>query len=187
MDLGWPLPFLPDGERWRQSRKLFYMHTHAVAAASYQPHQLRGARRFVYNLLAAEAMQPLDKLSNEAKAVLPRMVQTSLGLTAMEIVYGIQIRGADMRAKYLGVPEIVDHALSEAATPGRFLVDLIPIRESRGFCVWLNTAHQAEVVKYIPSWVPGANFQRHANRMATLSRQVRDDASDIMAEQMVRY
>lgn len=129
MDLGWPLPFLPDGERWRQSRKLFYMHTHAAAATSYQPHQLRGARRLVCDLLAVENMRPIDKLGDEAKAVLPHMVQTSLGLTAMEIVYGIRIRGADMRAKYLDVPEIVDHALSEASTPGRFLVDLIPFRE----------------------------------------------------------
>jgi cytochrome P450 len=126
MDMGWMLPLLPYGEHWRRSRKLLHTHTHAGAATNYQPVQLRGAREFVRDLLAAEATRPEDKLSEAAKAVLPRMVQSNFGVTGMEMVYGIRIRGPDMKARFLDIPETINHAVSESASPGRFLVDFFP-------------------------------------------------------------
>lgn len=133
MDLGWVMTVLPYGERWRRSRKLLHTHVHSGAAPQYQPVQLRGARQFVRELLAAEPTRPSNKLSEAAKGALPRMVKTNFGGTAMEMVYGLQIRGPEMKAQFLDVPEMVNDAVSESATPGRFLVDFLPLSQSLRF------------------------------------------------------
>jgi hypothetical protein len=92
----------------------------------YAPIQLRMARHFVSDLLASEMSRPKDKLSKPAKAVLPYMVRRNFGMTAVRIIYGIDVRDPVAEAEYVGIPERVLHDLNECATPGRFLVDFFP-------------------------------------------------------------
>lgn len=120
---------MPSGDYWRQGRKLLHSHVHAGASMKYRPIQLRNARRFVRDLLASEESRPVDKLSDEAKAVLPRMVRASLAFNAVRIIYGIEIRDPVAQARYVGVPESVIRMCNEAGIPGRFLVDFFPICE----------------------------------------------------------
>ena len=62
----------------------------------------------------------------------------------MKIGYGIAVQESD--DPYISVAEVVFDGLAEAGIPGAFLVDLIPI------------------LKYVPSWFPGAGFQKKAAR-----------------------
>jgi hypothetical protein len=72
---------------------------------------------------------------------------------------------------------------SDAATPGRLLVDLIPICDYS-----LRTTNSPEwiIVKYIPSWFPGASFKR----IAAADRQLAGDTFgrllQMVQERMVR-
>ena len=62
----------------------------------------------------------------------------------MKIVYGIAVRESD--DPYISIAEEAIRGMSEAGIPGAFWVDLLPI------------------LKYIPSWFPGAGFQKKVAR-----------------------
>jgi hypothetical protein len=64
----------------------------------------------------------------------------------MDIVYGIKVQESGDR--YISLVEEVITRASEVAVPGAFLVDLFPILKY-----------------YVPSWFPGAGFQRKAAYM----------------------
>ncbi|KAF9458367.1 cytochrome P450 [Collybia nuda] len=67
----------------------------------------------------------------------------------MDITYGIKVSDSD--DPYVTTAEEALHGLSQAGIPGRFLVDVLPI------------------LKYVPSWMPGAGFKREAARWKKLS------------------
>jgi hypothetical protein len=123
----WNLGFIPYGNTWRRGRKIIHSETHAIAATTHRPVLLCGARQFVCDLLAAEKTRPADKLSEASKKVLPQLVRRSFAFTAVRMIYGIKVCDPIAEARYVDVPEKVLHALNEGATPGRFLVDYIPI------------------------------------------------------------
>ena len=60
----------------------------------------------------------------------------------MKIGYGIAVKESD--DPYISIAEVALNGAVEAGVPGAFLVDLVPI------------------LKYVPSWFPGAGFQRKA-------------------------
>ena len=66
----------------------------------------------------------------------------------MEICYGITI--LEHNDPYISVASEAIEGVSEAGVPGAFLVDLLP------------------VLKYVPSWFPGAEFKRKAARWRAL-------------------
>jgi cytochrome P450 len=119
MGFDWSFASMPYGEKWKQSRKLLHAHVHSSAATTYRPIQLASARGLVVDLLCTEHSQD----------VLPDMIRTNFGRTTIKMVYGIDIKSGE--DEYITIPEKVLHALSEAAIPGRFLVDVLPI------CLWL--------------------------------------------------
>ena len=62
----------------------------------------------------------------------------------MEICYGITI--LEHNDPYISIAKEAIGGIAEAGVPGAFLVDLLP------------------VLKYVPSWFPGAGFKRKAAR-----------------------
>ncbi|KAJ7065498.1 cytochrome P450 [Mycena amicta] len=81
------------------------------------------------------------------------------GRLIMDIAYGIKVRAeAD---PYIDMIEEAMHGLSIATIPGAFLVDMFP------------------VLKYVPSWFPGADFKRRAARW----RKVRLDSVELPFEE----
>jgi hypothetical protein len=58
----------------------------------------------------------------------------------MNIAYGIKV--TDVNDPYISTAEEVMGGMAQAAVPGNFLVDLLPI------------------LKYVPSWIPGAGFKQ---------------------------
>ena len=77
----------------------------------------------------------------------------------MKIGYGIAVQESD--DPYISIAEVALNGAAEAGIPGAFWVDLFPI------------------LKYVPSWFPGAGFQRKA----TLWRE----ATHIMVEKPFRH
>ena len=88
-----------------------------------------------------------------------RIVSSTFAATIMKIVYGIAIQESD--DPYISMTEEALKGVAEAATPGAFWVDFFPI------------------LKYVPSWFPGAGFQKKAARWR--------EATNTMAEKPFRY
>jgi hypothetical protein len=65
----------------------------------------------------------------------------------MDVAYGIRV--SDTNDPYISTIQESLEGFAEAGTPGRFLVDQLPN------------------LKYVPSWMPGANFKRLAVRWKT--------------------
>ena len=77
----------------------------------------------------------------------------------MKISYGIAVQESD--DPYISVAEEVMSGIAEVGIPGAFWVDLFPI------------------LKYVPSWFPGAGFQKKAARWK--------EAVNTMAEKPFRH
>ncbi|KAF7975318.1 hypothetical protein HWV62_9741 [Athelia sp. TMB] len=80
----------------------------------------------------------LHRLLESPDRWLEHLKHLTAGLT-LDIIYGIDI--APSNDPYIAIVETAVEGNTSAAKPGAFLVDTIP---------WL---------KYVPSWVPGADFQ----------------------------
>ena len=87
-----------------------------------------------------------------------KIISSTFAATIMKIGYGIAVKESD--DPYISMAEIAFTGASEAAVPGAFLVDLFPI------------------LKYVPSWFPGAGFQKKAIRVR--------EATHIMVEKPFR-
>ena len=83
----------------------------------------------------------------------------------MKIAYGIDVKDSD--DPYILVAEGALSGVSEAAVPGAFWVDFLPI------------------LKYIPSWFPGAGFQKKAAHWRTLVTTMIEKPFGYVKEQMV--
>ena len=70
-----------------------------------------------------------------------KIIISTFAATIMKIGYGIDVQESD--DPYISIAEVVMNSGSQAGT-GVFLVDFLPI------------------LKYVPSWFPGAGFQRKA-------------------------
>ncbi|KAJ6548198.1 cytochrome P450, partial [Mycena vulgaris] len=74
------------------------------------------------------------------------------GALIMDVTYGIDVDSTEY--PYIGVAKQAMHGLAVASLPGRFLVDTIP------------------ALKYVPSWFPGADFQRQAKQWKKVTREL---------------
>lgn len=83
----------------------------------------------------------------------------------MNIAYGIKIRGFN-DPYIINIQESL-RGFNVAATPGTFLVDLIP------------------VLKYVPSWFPGADFQKRASHWVKVNQKVVELPFNHVAQQIV--
>ena len=70
----------------------------------------------------------------------------------MSLAYGVQVQEND--DPYIANAEQAVHTVFSASLPGKYLVDTLPI------------------LKYMPTWMPGAGFQRTAKQFRSLLRTV---------------
>jgi hypothetical protein len=71
-----------------------------------------------------------------------KFITSTFAATIMKIVYGITVQESD--DPYVSIAEETLKSLAEAGILGAFWVDMFPI------------------LKYVPSWFPGAGFQKKA-------------------------
>ncbi|KAJ7658428.1 cytochrome P450 [Mycena rosella] len=111
-----------------------------------------------FNVNAAKQFHPqervaahrlLRRLLNDPKDIMQHFRHLAAGLI-MDVTYGIDIRSPG--DPYTTLAEEAVHGVSIATLPGRFLVNTIP------------------ALKYVPSWFPGAGFQRQAKEWRTAAR-----------------
>ena len=84
----------------------------------------------------------------------------------MKIAYGITVQESD--DPYISIAEEALSGVAEAAIPGAFWVDLFPI------------------LKYVPSWFPGAGFQKKAVRWREVTNAMADKPFRHVQEQLVQ-
>ena len=85
----------------------------------------------------------------------------------MKIGYGIVVK--ESNDPYISTAEIAFDGASEAGIPGAFLVDMFPI------------------LKYVPSWVPGAGFQKKGSRVREAINTMAEKPFCLVQEQVVQF
>ena len=83
----------------------------------------------------------------------------------MSVAYGIDVQESD--DPYVALAEQALHELDEAAPPTAYWVNLFPI------------------LKYVPSWFPGAGFQQKAAHGRALNAAVKEKPYRYVKEQLV--
>ena len=83
----------------------------------------------------------------------------------MDIVYGIKVQESD--DQYIALAEEILDATVEVSIPGAFWVDLFPI------------------LAYVPSWFPGAGFQKKAAQWRKLGVTWIEEPFRYVQEQLV--
>ena len=94
------------------------------------------------------------------------MIISTFAATIMKIGYGITVQESD--DPYISIAEEALKGVAAAGIPGAFLVDLFPI------------------LKYVPSWFPGASFQKKAARWRELNHIMADRPFREVQEQLVQ-
>ena len=150
---------LPYGDVWRESRRIFTKHF--SNSRINQPRDILYVRRFLGQLL-----QKPDDFLQHARTYVPFAVSlvnksfiffaflSLVGSTTLSATYGINVRPYD--DPYIAIAEEAVGAMVELVTAGAFLVDIFPI------------------LKYVPSWFPGAKFQKKAAMMRGHSERMRN-------------
>jgi hypothetical protein len=95
-----------------------------------------------------------------------KFIISTFAATIMKIGYGIAVQESD--DPYISIAEEVLHGLAEAGIPGTFWVDIIP------------------TLKYLPSWFPGAGFQKKAARWREAINTMAEKPFRHVQEQLVR-
>ena len=95
-----------------------------------------------------------------------KVITSTFAATAMKIGYGIAVQ--DSEDPYISIAEEALSGVAEAAIPGAFWVDLFPI------------------LKYVPSWFPGAGFQRKAAYWREAVNTMADKPFRHVQEQLVQ-
>lgn len=83
----------------------------------------------------------------------------------MKISYGIDVHESD--DPHISLTEESLNGITEASIPGAFWVDFFPI------------------LKYVPSWVPGAGFQKKAAHWSQVNSSMTQKPFDYVMDQLV--
>ena len=94
-----------------------------------------------------------------------KIITSTFAATIMKIGYGITVQESD--DPYISIAEVAMNGVAEAAIPRAFLVDFFPI------------------LKYVPSWFPGAGFQKTAARVRETTNTMAEKPFRHVQEQLV--
>ena len=84
----------------------------------------------------------------------------------MKITYGIDVK--DSNDPYISIAEEAIDGLTKAGVTGAFWVDMFPL------------------LKYVPSWVPGAGFKKKAARWKAALVNMTEKPFEYVKEQLVQ-
>ncbi|KAL0569588.1 hypothetical protein V5O48_012376 [Marasmius crinis-equi] len=88
------------------------------------------------------------------------------GSIILSITYGITIKPAEVGEPAIDTADRALHGFVAAGVPGSFLVDYISL------------------LKYVPSWLPGASFQRKANEWGRDAQKMLNDPFEAVKQQI---
>ncbi|KAJ7142221.1 cytochrome P450 [Mycena epipterygia] len=137
LDWTWNLPLMPYGDTWRAHRRLFSQEFNVTALQNFRPEELAATHGLLHRLVhTPDAFR--DHLRQMAGEII------------ISVAYGIDV--LPVNDPYIAVAEHGVSASVQASTPGRFLVDSIPL------------------LKHVPDWFPGAGFKHKAKEWKQLGR-----------------
>ncbi|GJE88567.1 cytochrome P450 [Phanerochaete sordida] len=135
--------FLGYGDEWREHRRLFHQYFSGSAIENYHPKILKEARKVLTRLHTSDDFMKTFRVM--AAAVV-------LGVT-----FGMEIE--DTTDPYVVIAEEAINTILQAAVPGAFMVDYVPISELIAV-KQTGRLTNSRIVRYIPSWAPGGGFKR---------------------------
>ncbi|TFK27923.1 cytochrome P450 [Coprinopsis marcescibilis] len=152
--MGWKNLFvcMDQGPRWRLHRKTFVQHFAASIVHKYRPLHLDTIDRLIHRL----SLSP-DNVVHEV-----HLHATSL---VARLMYGIDIT---KDTTYTHLIDSIVASFEQAATPGRFLVDIFPS------------------LQYIPAWMPGAYFRRFGEGARELLDRLQEHPFRLVEERMAQ-
>jgi hypothetical protein len=104
----------------------------------------------------------------------------------MKITYGHTVRSTD--ELYVRLAEEAGMGTVTGGSPGSVLVDFFPARMSvwQYFCKSRTSSDTPfDVVRHIPTWMPGAGFKRHALRTRIKVRNMHDTPYEMVRKATV--
>ncbi|KAJ6576409.1 cytochrome P450 [Mycena vulgaris] len=125
----WSFPFKCADDAWKQQRKMIHNEFHVKAVAQFRPQELKAVHDMLKKLLDSPETW-YDDLTQFFGAII------------MSAIYGIDVK--PINDPFIETSKRATYAVSLATTPGRFLVESIPL------------------LKYVPSWLPFADFKKKA-------------------------
>ncbi|KAJ7137669.1 cytochrome P450 [Mycena epipterygia] len=149
-----------------------------MALLSYGTPQFRRYRKYFHRLFgshsnlskfypieADESRKFLQRLLESPERFLSHIHQTASAI-ALRITYGYTVQGEN--DPIVSLVNSVMEEFSASVVPGAFLVDLIPI------------------LKYVPSWMPGAGFRRKAKAWASHLNEMIDKPFKLVEDQLAQ-
>ncbi|KAL5514193.1 hypothetical protein ACEPAG_2281 [Sanghuangporus baumii] len=140
MDFDWNFGLVHYGDQWRKYRRAFVSKYGGTVVQMFNPTQERATA-----LLLERLLETPEKFIDHLRLHAGQLIMLS--------VYGIFINSR--QHPYVVTAEIVMDSVSQAARPGAWLVDYLPI------------------LKRVPAWLPFANYMRTATHWADNVRQLR--------------
>ncbi|OJT02809.1 O-methylsterigmatocystin oxidoreductase [Trametes pubescens] len=176
IDLGgfdWVLTMIPYGPWWRRNRRAFHQFFNPNAVVELRSMQRAQVNHFLHRLLSAP-----DEFSEHIRQYvsifsvryiwnIPTNSSASMfAATVMRVAYGIKI--SESNDEYVKMAEDGLAAFSNLLVPGKYL------------------AEQFLVLRFLPKWIPGAQFLRDAANAKMAAHRVRDVPWSRTLEEMVR-
>ncbi|KAF8844010.1 cytochrome P450 [Paxillus ammoniavirescens] len=157
--MGWDWLFssMPYGSRWRDHRSLFHRHFRRYMTSNYHPVVLKETHTTLRNLL--------DSPEQYGHHIRRHVNQTlTAAAIVMKISYGHNI--SDKGDVYVTIADQALQGLGQAGIFGSFLVDYLPF------------------LKYIPEFIPGAEFKRQARAWRVATRSMIDKPFQMVKDRM---
>ena len=102
----------------------------------------------------------------ECAGALNKIITSTFAAIIMKIGYGIAVQ--ESNDPYISIAEVAFKGVAEAGIPGAFWVDWFPI------------------LKYVPSWFPGAGFQKKAAHWREATNAMAENPFRHVQEQLVQ-
>ncbi|KAJ7250828.1 cytochrome P450, partial [Mycena haematopus] len=158
--MGWDfaLSFLPLGDRWRRHRRMFQQHFRRDRSRNYHPIQMKKIHQLLLGLLSSP-----QEFREHIKTRAIYYVLLAAAIT-MAIVYGYEVQPSNDH--FVALSENAFKKLSASFLPGAVSVNTFPI------------------LRYLPSWMPGAGFKRFAAECRQLTKEMREVPFDFVKQNM---
>lgn len=170
MGWSWSLALMPTDAAWAAQRRHFREEFDGLAIHRHYPAITSATHDLLKRFLDTPEhwgnhlrQYDINLLRGKWKLT---MVHSMVGATILDIAYGIEV--LPVGDPYIRTAEASFLCVSQATLPGAFLVDMLPI------------------LKHVPSWMPGAGFQRKAKEWKKLTDAVYQEPFTALKQDLVR-
>ncbi|KAJ7259562.1 cytochrome P450 [Mycena haematopus] len=158
--MGWDfnLVFMPVGDRWRRHRRMFQQQFRRDKSRNYRPIQMKKIHQLLRSLLSG----PQEFREHiRTRAIYYFLLAAAI---IMATVYGYEVQPSNDH--FVALSENAVKKIAESFFPGAASVNTFPI------------------LRYLPSWAPGAGFKQFAAECRQLTQEMREVQFDFVKQNM---